>query len=85
MYGDAKVYLEDEQLMVHLMPTEIFVGELSHWQYNTWKIEFKKVPALPSGLVNFLINDQGKVSEMEIDVPNPDFDFTELEFFKVGE
>jgi hypothetical protein len=82
MYGDAKVYLENEQLMVHLLPTEIFVGTLSHWQYNTWKIEFKNVPALPWGLVNFIINDKGKVVEMEIDVPNPDFDFTELEFIK---
>ena len=85
MYGDAKVYLEGEKLMVHLLPTEIYVGELSHWQYNTWKIEMKKVPALPPGLVNFVINEKGKVVEMEIDIPNPDFDFTELEFFKIEE
>lgn len=83
MYGDAKVYFDGTQLMLHLLPTEIFVGNLDHWQYNTWKIEFKKVPSLPSGLVNFIINDKGKVVEMEIDVPNPDFDFTELEFLKI--
>jgi CubicO group peptidase (beta-lactamase class C family) len=82
MYGDAKVYLDGDQLMVHLLPTRIFVGELTHWQYNTWKVELKKVPSLPSGLVNFIINDKGKVVEMQMDVPNPDFDFTELEFIK---
>jgi hypothetical protein len=69
--------------MVHLLPTEIFVGELTHWQYNTWQIKLNKVPSLPTGLVNFIIDDKGKVVEMQIDVPNPDFDFTELEFLKV--
>jgi hypothetical protein len=32
-----------------------------------------------------VIDSQGRVSEMKIDVPNPDFDFTELEFKRVPE
>lgn len=80
MYGEAEVYMDGEQMMVKLMPTEIFNGELTHWQYNTWEIEFKSVPSLPKGKVNFIINADGEVEEMQIDVPNPDFDFTELEF-----
>jgi hypothetical protein len=83
MYGDAKVYFEGTQLMVHLLPTEIFVGTLDHWQYNTWKIEMKDVPALPPGLVNFIIDEEGKVVEMKIDIPNPDFYFDELKFLKI--
>ncbi len=82
MYGDAKVYMEEGQMKVHLMPTEIFVGDLTHWEYNTWQIEFKKVPSLPKGKVNFTIDENGKVTDMLIDVPNPDFDFTELKFHK---
>lgn len=85
MYGDARVWMEGGQLMVHLLPTEIFIGHLSHWQYNTWKVELKKVPSLPPGLVNFIIDEKGEVREMEIDIPNPDFDFTELKFYKVKE
>ncbi|MEE4256460.1 MAG: serine hydrolase [Bacteroidales bacterium] len=83
MYGDARVYFEGTQLMVHLLPTEIFVGTLDHWQYNTWKIEMKDVPALPPGLVNFIIDQEGKVVEMKIDIPNPDFYFDELKFLKI--
>ena len=83
MYGDAKVYMDGDQMMLDMEPTDIFLGHLSHWQYNTWKIELKKVPSLPSGLVNFIIDDQGEVVEMQIDIPNPDFYFTELEFIKV--
>jgi len=83
MYGDTKVYMDGDQMMLDMVPTDIFLGHLSHWQYNTWKIELKGVPSLPSGLVNFIIDDQGKVVEMQIDIPNPDFYFTELEFLKV--
>ena len=82
MYGDARVYMEGDKMMVHLVPTDIFVGTLTHWQYNTWKVEMKKVPSLPYGLVNFIINDKGNVTEMQIDIPNPDFYFTELKFYK---
>ena len=84
MYGDAKVYLDGDQMMLDMVPTEIYLGTLTHWQYNTWKIEMKGVPALPYGLVNFIIDEQGKVSEMQIDIPNPDFYFDELEFLKVN-
>ena len=34
---------------------------------------------LPSGKVIFVLDKNGKVSEMKIDIPNPDFDFIELE------
>jgi CubicO group peptidase (beta-lactamase class C family) len=84
MYGDAKVYMEGEKMMLDLEPAEIFLGRLSHWQYNTWKLVFEKVPSLPPGLVNFIINEKGEVTEMQVDLPNPDFDFTELKFMKSG-
>lgn len=84
MYGDARVFPENDQLKLHLVPTEIFLGNLEHRQYNTWNVEFEKVPSLPGGTVNFLINAEGEVEEMQIDIPNPDFDFTELRFFKVA-
>jgi CubicO group peptidase (beta-lactamase class C family) len=84
MYGNARVYMDGEKMMLHLEPTEIFVGSLSHWQYNTWKLVFEKVPSLPPGLVNFIIDEKGAVTEMQVDVPNPDFDFTELKFMKTG-
>ena len=38
---------------------------------------------LPSGIAQFVLNPQGQVAEIKIDVPNPDFDFTELKLLKV--
>lgn len=82
MYGDAEVYTEDGQMMVNFEPTDKAIGTLVHWQYNTWQIELKQITSLPKGLVNFLINDKGEVYEMQVDIPNPDFDFTELKFLR---
>ncbi len=85
MYGNAKVELKDGKLMVYFIPTPGFVGELSHYHLNTFNIRLQNIPALPEGTVHFVINKNGEVDEMKIDIPNPDFDFTELEFKKVQE
>lgn len=78
MYGNVKVEKDGERLVVRFLPTASFVGDLTHWHYDTWEIELRD-PTLPTGFVNFHLNAAGDVEEMVIDIPNPDFDFTELE------
>ncbi len=83
LYGDVDVKLENGKLVVYFVPTPMFVGDLAHWQYNTFSIKLRKIYSLPQGTVNFILNDKGKPVQMEIDIPNPDFDFTELKLFKI--
>ena len=83
LYGDAEVRIEDGHLVVFFIPTPMFEGDLFHWHYNTFQIKLRNTPGLPSGKVQFVLNMDGEVEEMKIDIPNPDFDFTELKFFKV--
>ncbi|OFY37125.1 MAG: hypothetical protein A2W91_01255 [Bacteroidetes bacterium GWF2_38_335] len=82
LYGDAKVTLEKGKLKVQFIPAPEFESVLEHWQYDIFTVKFNAFPSLPTGKVNFIINQDGKVEEMKIDVPNPDFYFTELEFKK---
>jgi len=82
MYGEAKVFLEDEELMLQFMPAMKFKGELKHYHYDVYTVEFKEFPSLPEGLATFTLNSKGKVDKLVINVPNPDFDFTEMEFEK---
>ncbi len=82
MYGNAIIYLDNESLKFRLSPTENFTGDLVHYHYNVFMIEFKKFPSLPKGLVTFILNYKGKIDKMLIHLPNPDFDFSELEFIK---
>lgn len=83
MYGEAKVTVEENgRLVLRLVPSPNFVGDLEHWQYDTFRVKWRESVSypFPKGFVTFTLNAHGKVDEMKIDVPNPDFDFKELEF-----
>jgi CubicO group peptidase (beta-lactamase class C family) len=87
LYGEAKVMEENGRLVLRLVPAPNFVGDLEHWQYDTFRVKWRESVSypFPKGFVTFTLNAQGKVDEMKIDVPNPDFDFKELEFKRMQE
>jgi hypothetical protein len=82
MYGDATIENENSKLVLRLQPAPNFVADLEHWHYNTFKIKWRPSVAynFPTGFVNFTIDKNGKADGMEIDQPNNDFWFYELEF-----
>jgi CubicO group peptidase (beta-lactamase class C family) len=83
MYGDATVSLEDGRLVLKLLPNPDLVGDLTHWHYDTFQVEWREQFAwFGRGTVQFLLDAGGEVAEMKIDVPNDDLWFTELEFKK---
>ena len=83
MYGDATVTLEDGHLVVQLLPNPDLKGDLAHWHYDTFEVDWRKQFAwFGKGTVQFVMDATGKVAEMRIDVPNDDLWFTELEFKK---
>jgi len=82
LYGNAEVSLENDHLVLKFVPTPMFVGDLSHWQFDTFSFKFRSILNLPEGKVNFVLDEKGKVEEMRVNIPNPDFDFTELIFKK---
>jgi CubicO group peptidase (beta-lactamase class C family) len=82
IYGNAEVSLKEGKLFIDLLPTQGFESTLEHFNCNTFRIRMEGFPSLPGGTVNFLINEKGEASELLIDIPNPDFDFGELEFKK---
>ncbi|HLN53883.1 MAG TPA: serine hydrolase [Lentimicrobium sp.] len=82
LYGEAIVGLKEGELYLQFIPTPLYHGKLNHWQYDTFTVKFPDDPTLPEGTVNFVLNAEGNVEQMRIDIPNPDFDFTELDFRK---
>jgi CubicO group peptidase (beta-lactamase class C family) len=87
MYGEAKITNENGKLVLRLVPAPNFVGDLEHWQYDTFRVKWRDSVSypFPKGFVTFILNARGQVDEMKIDVANPDFDFTELEFKRAKE
>jgi hypothetical protein len=82
VYGDVIVEVKSKKLYVTMTHTSIYHGELNHWHYETFTVKFDDTPSLPQGTVNFITDKNGDIVEMQIDIPNPDFDFTELKLYK---
>ena len=82
MFGDARVSEENGKLVLRLVPSPNFVGDLEHWHLDTFRVAWRDsiVYPFPRGFVTFIPDSKGKISEMKLDVPNPDFIFSELEF-----
>ena len=80
MYGDASVCIEDEQMVLRLLPSAQLVADLTHLHYDTFVIHWRNESAwFEEGTAQFLLNAKGDVDEVRLDVPNDDFWFTELE------
>ena len=82
LYGDATISEENGKLVLRMLPSPNFVADLEHWHYDTFKIKWRPTVAynFPAGFVTFTIDKNGKADELEIDQPNNDFWFYELEF-----
>lgn len=83
IYGDLEVRVIGDQLAFQFAHTSIFRGTLRHWHYDTFQLNWGTQMMLPSGEAQFTLSSDAKVKSLKIDVPNPDFDFTELNFEKV--
>ena len=83
MYGEVTVEMIKGGLYLKFAHTPIFHAPLEHLEYNTFALKFADVPSLDSGKAAFIIGMGDKVEQLKIDVPNPDFDFTELQLMKI--
>jgi len=82
-YGDAIITKEGEKLKLTFLPSKkVFYGNLEHWHYDTFKVEFQD-KFLTYGLITFSFDSEGNVAGFKIDLPSPDFHFWNLDFRKL--
>ncbi|RLD24427.1 MAG: serine hydrolase [Bacteroidetes bacterium] len=83
MYGDAKVLIEDGHLVLDFARAPQLKSDLSHWHYNSFKLEWREVHAwFAFGTAQFVLNNNNEVTGIEFDVPNDDIFFDEIHFKK---
>lgn len=80
LYGDATVSREGEQLLLRLLPNKDLVADLSHLHYDTFAIQWRTESAwFGGGTAQFIMDSNGEMQEIRLDVPNDDLWFYELE------
>ena len=86
MYGDVVVWEVEGSLNFKMVRTQIFKAQLNHWNLETFTFRFNtNLSSLPEGKLWFTLDKNGKIAGLKIDVPNPDFFFTEFDFKKQNE
>jgi Domain of unknown function (DUF3471)/Beta-lactamase len=80
MYGDVTISVENNKLVLRLVPAPNFVADLEHWENDKFLIKWRSSVNynFPKGFVIFTPKD-GKSDEIKIDQPNNDFWFYELD------
>jgi CubicO group peptidase (beta-lactamase class C family) len=80
LYGDFEVKLISNQLELIFPQAPGLNATLSHFHYNTFEIKWKEVNAwFDFGTIQFMTDNQNKVTGIQFDVPNEDIFFEEIQ------
>lgn len=81
--GRVTVSSTDGKLRFAMADNPGLSGELVHWHYDTWQIRWDETHAwFDFGTVQFLIDNNRKVTGLHFDVPNGDIFFDEVDLVK---
>ena len=83
MHGDISIKEENGQLKLYFDRAPLLSATLAHWHNDTWEIVWDETHAwFDFGTVQFELDHNANVTGMEIDVPNYDIFFHEIEITK---
>jgi CubicO group peptidase (beta-lactamase class C family) len=83
LYGDAAIALEGGRLVLRFGRSPAFVGDLEHWQYDTFIARWRAAH-LEDAYVAFSLNPDGSIDRFRMAAVSPladfSFDYQDLEF-----
>ena len=75
LYGEATIAAEGDKLVLRLSQSPAFVGDLEHWQYDTFVARWR-VANLADAYVSFALNADGTVDSFRMAAVSPAADFS---------
>ncbi len=83
MYGDATIALEGDHLVLRFAHSPPFVGDLSHWQYDTFVAHWRAAH-IEDAYVTFALRPDGSIDHFTMAAVSPladfSFDYQDLTF-----
>jgi hypothetical protein len=88
-YGDITLELEEGQLVIRFTRTPSLVGDLEHWQHDTFVARWRDRELRADAFVTFALDPDGNVEQAKMRAVSPatdfSFDFHDLRLRPVGE
>lgn len=75
-YGDIKISLIDDKLKMQFMHTKELVGELEHYQHNTFIVRWQDRTLEADAYVNFNLNADGSINNVKMKAVSDKTDFS---------
>lgn len=85
MYGAVEILQGDNGLVIDFKPAPLLKADLTHWHYNTFKMNWRETHAwFDFGTLKFVLDNNQEVEGIEFDVPNDDIFFHEIHLKKMN-
>jgi len=75
-YGDVKIRQEAGKLLIRFTATPSLVGDLEHWQYDTFMARWKDRELRADAFVTFSLTPEGRVEQVKMKAVSPATDFS---------
>lgn len=75
-YGDITVAAEDGRLVMRFSRTPSLVGDLEHWQYDTFAVKWRDRELRADAFVTFALNPDGTIDQAKMRAVSPATDFS---------
>ena len=75
-YGDIGIAFEDGKLVMRFTRTPALVGDLEHWQYDTFLVRWCDRDLRADAYVTFSLNPDGTIARATMLPASPDVDFS---------
>ena len=75
-YGDIVIALEDGKLVMRFGHTPDLVGDMEHWQYDTFVVRWRLRELRADAFVTFALNPDGTIDQAKMEAFSPETDFS---------
>jgi hypothetical protein len=75
-YGDVSVALEGDGLVMRFGHSPSLVGDLDHWQYDTFLVKWRDRELRADAFATFALDPDGKVDRITMKPASPSVDFS---------
>jgi hypothetical protein len=75
-YGDIKIAKEDGKLILSFAKTPELIGELEHWQYDTFIVRWRDRELRADAYITFALNPDGTIDQAKMRAVSPETDFS---------
>jgi CubicO group peptidase (beta-lactamase class C family) len=75
-YGDIAIAEENGRLVLRFTRTPLLVGNMEHWQHNTWVVRWHDRTLRADAYITFSLNPDGSIAQARMAPTSPAVDFS---------